>query len=43
MAQFLAMRVAKHKLDYSDVPEEYKESVREILIFKYGWNEHDFD
>lgn len=43
MAQFLAMRVAKHKLDYAEVPDAYKADVKEILISKYGWDEHDFD
>lgn len=42
MARFFAMRVAKGRLDYSEVPEVYKADVKQILIEDYGWKESDF-
>ena len=42
MARFLAMRCANHKLEYADVPEKYKQEVKQLLMDEYGWKEDDF-
>ena len=36
MAAFLARRVYEGKLNFVDVPERFKEQVREILRDEYG-------
>ena len=36
MAAFLARRVYEGKLNFADIPERFKEQVREILRDEYG-------